>query len=51
MAKIRIRDHKLPENQKTKKFQPLKKKNKILKFIITTLFIGNLIQSYLLFYN
>lgn len=49
MAKIRIRDRKLPSSAKTKKFYPVKFKNKVLKIITIIFIITNLIQSYYLF--
>lgn len=45
--KMRVRDRQLPESAKTKKFRPLRYKNKILKYVLILSLAINLTLGYL----
>lgn len=45
--KIRVRDRNLPLSGKTKKFRPLRLKNKVLTWLLIVSLLGNSILGYL----
>jgi uncharacterized membrane protein len=47
--KIKVRDQRLPLSRKTKKFKPLRLKNRILKATIIALLVANCAQVYFYF--
>lgn len=46
--KIRVRDQQLPLSDKTKKFKPLRLKNRILKWILGASLLANSVFIYII---